>query len=86
MPAVFLFGSMNGFILANAVAGALSTITVRAGTAAALLGALQYGSGMVGSALVGVFADGTPWPMGAIMAAMGIGSFASALLLTRRES
>ena len=65
---VFLFVSMNGFILANAVAGALSTVARRTGAASALIGAVQYGSGMVGSALVGLFADGTPWPMGAIMA------------------
>jgi len=42
---------MNGFILANAVAGALSSIATRTGAAAALIGAIQYGSGMVGSAL-----------------------------------
>lgn len=82
-PAAFLFGSMNGFILANAVAGALSSVTTRAGTASALIGAIQYGSGMAGSALVGVFADGTPWPMGAIMALAGIGSLAAALRIGR---
>lgn len=82
--AVFLFVSMNGFILANAVAGALSTISTRAGAASALLGAIQYGSGMVGSALVGLFADGTPWPMGAVMALAGMGSLAGLLLAGRR--
>ena len=80
IPALFLFGSMNGFILANAVAGALSSVATRTGAASALVGAIQYGSGMIGSALVGVFADGTPWPMGWVMALAGVGSLVSVLL------
>ena len=51
---VFIYSSMNGFILANAVAGALSAVATRTGAASALIGAIQYGSGMVGSALVGL--------------------------------
>ena len=85
VPAVFLFVSMNGFILANAVAGALSSIATRTGAAAALIGAIQYGSGMVGSALVGLFTDGTPGPMGAIMAIGGIGSLVGPLLVERHR-
>ena len=42
----FLFSSMNGLILANGVTGALSTITKRAGAASAVVGAIQYGSGI----------------------------------------
>ena len=86
VPPVFLFGSMNGFILANAVAGALSTVATRTGAASALVGAVQYGSGMVGAALVGLFADGTPWPMGAIMAVAGIGSLIGLLKASRGVS
>jgi MFS transporter, DHA1 family, multidrug resistance protein len=74
---------MNGFILVNAVAGALSTVATRTGAASALIGAIQYGSGMIGSALVGLFADGTPRPMGAIMALAGIGSLLGLLLVER---
>ncbi|OAM83682.1 hypothetical protein [Devosia elaeis] len=69
----FLFSSMNGLILANNVAGALSTITKRAGAASAVVGAIQYGSGMLGSALAGLFANGTPVPMGILMAIGGLG-------------
>ncbi|MGI4955128.1 MAG: hypothetical protein ACRYGM_25260 [Janthinobacterium lividum] len=47
----------------------------------ALVGLVQYGSGMVGSALVGAFADGTPGPMGWVIALGGIGSAACARLL-----
>ena len=82
---VFLFVSVNGFILANAVAGALSTVATRTGAASALIGAVQYGSGMIGSALVGLFADGTPWPMGAVMALAGIGSLIGLLLAERHR-
>ena len=39
----------------------------------ALTGALQYGSGIFGSGLLGIFADGTPWPMGWIIAVCGLG-------------
>ena len=74
---VFIYSSMNGFILANAVAGALSAVATRTGAASALIGAIQYGSGMVGSALVGLLADGTPRPMGAIMALGGVGRIAA---------
>lgn len=35
----------------------------KAGTAAALIGSLQYGSGIVSSAALAMFFDGTPWPM-----------------------
>lgn len=47
----FLFSAMNGLILANAVAGALSSVDRRAGAASAVVGAIQYGSGMIGSAV-----------------------------------
>lgn len=36
---------------------------------------------MIGSGLVGAFADGTPWPMGWIMALAGAGSLLCALSL-----
>jgi DHA1 family bicyclomycin/chloramphenicol resistance-like MFS transporter len=53
----------------------------RAGAVSALVGAIQYGCGIVGSALVGIFADGTPWPMGWVIAVAGLGSAACAWLL-----
>ena len=76
---------MNGLIAANAVAGALASVPARTGAASALLGATQYGSGMVGAAAVGIFADGTPWPMGWVMALAGAGSLASALACLARN-
>ncbi len=72
---LFVFVGTTGFIVANSIAGALSHFPERAGAVSALVGAMQYGSGIASSALVGSFADGTPWPMAAIIAITGIGSF-----------
>ena len=77
---LFLFVSATSLIVANAIAGALAGFPERAGAVSALVGAVQYGGGIVGSAaLVGAFADGTPWPLGCVVACAGIGS----LLCTR---
>jgi DHA1 family bicyclomycin/chloramphenicol resistance-like MFS transporter len=76
-----LFIAMNGFVSANAISGALADFPMRAGTVSALMGAIQYGSGVVGSAVAGAFADGTPWPMGWVIAAAGIGSLACSFLV-----
>jgi len=78
---LFLFISATGFIVANSIAGALSSFPERAGSMSALIGAIQYGTGITGSALVGLFADGTPWPMACVIALMSIGSLLCALLL-----
>ena len=75
---LFAFVSATGFIAANSIGGALALAPQRAGAVSALVGAVQYGSGMAGSALVGAFADGTPWPMGWVIALAGIGSAACA--------
>lgn len=81
---LFSFVSMTGMVVANSIAGALSIFPERTGAASALVGAMQYGSGIIGSALVGAFADGTPWPMGAVIAVCGIGSFICARILKEK--
>lgn len=78
---LFLFASATGFIVANSITGAMDNFPQRAGAVSALVGALQYGSGIIGSGLVGLFADGTPWPMGWVIALCGIGSLLSMRLL-----
>lgn len=78
---LFLFVSATGFIVANSITGAMDKFPERAGAVSALVGALQYGSGIVGSGLVGLYADGTPWPMGWVIAICGIGSLLSMWLL-----
>jgi DHA1 family bicyclomycin/chloramphenicol resistance-like MFS transporter len=74
-----LFISMNGLILANSITGALTATTAGAGTASALAGFAQYGGGVLGSAAVSAFANGTPLPMGCVIAVAGLGCCASLL-------
>jgi MFS transporter, DHA1 family, multidrug resistance protein len=76
------FVSVTGFIVANSIAGAMADYPEQAGSVSALVGAIQYGSGIAGSGLVGAFADGTPWPLGWIIAVMSIGSVLCAWLVT----
>ncbi|TCL71797.1 multidrug effflux MFS transporter [Rhizobium sp. BK251] len=78
---LFLFVSWSGLIVANSIAGALADFPERAGAVSALVGAMHYGSGIFGSALVGAFADGTPWPMACVIAIAGLGSFLCARLV-----
>lgn len=82
---LFAFASATGFIVANSIANALARRPDRAGAVSALVGAAQYGAGIASSALVGAFADGTPWPMGWVIAAAGLGSALSFWALSRRS-
>lgn len=74
---LFVFAATTGFVVANSITGALADFPERAGSVSALTGALQYGSGIVGSGLVGFFADGTPGPMGWVIGTSGIGCLLS---------
>ena len=82
---LFLFVSAAGFIVANSMAGAMAGFPERAGAVSALAGAIHYGSGILASALVGAFADGTPWPMGWVIAVGGLGSLVCAALLAKSQ-
>jgi MFS transporter, DHA1 family, multidrug resistance protein len=73
----FIILSMLSMIGANATSGALALFPHRAGSAAALAGALQFGMGALAGAVIGWLADGTPGPMSLVMA----GSVAIAILL-----
>ena len=77
---IFCFMSVSGFIVANSVASALAAFPKQAGAASSLVGAMHYGSGVLSAAMLGWFADGTPWTMGWIVAAAGVGCLATALL------
>ncbi|MCA3245646.1 MAG: Bcr/CflA family multidrug efflux MFS transporter [Azospirillum sp.] len=76
VAAIFAFLATIGFIGANATAGALAPFPHLAGTASALAGAIQFGLGAVTSVLAGYFADGTPGPMCAVIAACAVAAFA----------
>jgi DHA1 family bicyclomycin/chloramphenicol resistance-like MFS transporter len=82
---LFVFVSWSGLIVANSIGGAMQDFPGRAGSVSALVGALHYGCGILGSAAVSTFADGTPSPLAIVVAVAGIGSFASLALLPRSK-
>jgi DHA1 family bicyclomycin/chloramphenicol resistance-like MFS transporter len=65
---MFLFLSCQGFAFPNSAALAMAPFTKGAGSASALMGALQMGCGAIASAVVGLLFNGTGVPMAAIMA------------------
>ncbi|CAO97444.1 multidrug effflux MFS transporter [Erwinia tasmaniensis] len=79
--AVFVFFSMNGIIAATSTACALDAVPNAAGSASALMGALQYGSGIISSLLLALFGDGTPWTMSWIIMAFTAASAVIALTI-----
>lgn len=81
---VFVLFSMNGIIAATSTAAALDAVPNLAGSASALMGSLQYGSGIISSLLLALLSDGTPWTMGWVMALFTLASAAMALQ-TRRS-
>jgi MFS transporter, DHA1 family, multidrug resistance protein len=79
----FLVLSLLTMVASNAISGALSVFPERAGAAAALAGAIQFGSGAMTSAAVGWSADGTPRPMSAIICAGAVAALLVNLFLVR---
>lgn len=69
---VFVVISMNGAVVANAVAGALSAYPRRAGAASAVVGAIQFSMGILTTALTGWLADGTAFTYAGIIGVMGM--------------
>lgn len=80
---LFLFLGCTGLVMPNALSGALDLSDRDAGSVAAFCGAIQYGGGIFGSALVGLLANGTAGPFGWVLGLAGIGCAASAFLLSR---
>jgi MFS transporter, DHA1 family, multidrug resistance protein len=65
---IFLFLSCQGFCFPNSAALSLAHFTKEAGSASALMGAIQMGFGALASALVGLINNGTTLPMTGVMA------------------
>ena len=84
MAPLFFVISAAGLSFPNAPAIALNRHGESAGTAAALLGASQFMIGGLVAPLVGVFGNGTPVPMAAIM--VGTTGLAAVLLLSARKA
>jgi DHA1 family bicyclomycin/chloramphenicol resistance-like MFS transporter len=71
MAPLFVCISSLGFILPNATAAAMNRSGGHAGSAAALLGGIQFAAASTASTLVSTFEDGTALPMcGTIMGVM----------------
>lgn len=66
---IFLFLSCQGFSFPNSAALSLAPFSKEAGSASALMGAIQMALGAFASALVGFINNGTSLPMTGIMAA-----------------
>lgn len=80
---MFLFLSCQGFTFPNSAALAMAPFSTGAGSASALMGALQMAFGAIASAFVGVFFNGTGSPMAIIMASCSI--LGLVVLLTGRK-
>ena len=80
---LFIFLSSQGFVFPNASALSLASFGHNAGSASALMGAIQMGIGAGTSALVSVLQNHTALPMTAVMACCAITAF-SVFLLGRK--
>ena len=69
---IALFLSCQGFSFPNASALSMAPFSKEAGSASALMGALQMGLGALASALVGAFNNGTAVPLAATMAGCAV--------------
>lgn len=81
---VFLFLSTQGFAFPNTSALSLSPFEKTAGTASALMGALQLGIGALITALVSTLSNNTPVPMTGIMFLCAFVSLAILLIGRKR--
>ena len=72
---LFLYIASLGFIVPNASACALATHGQQAGTASALLGALQFGLATLAGAAIGQWHDGSARPLALVLAVCGIGAW-----------
>lgn len=80
---IWIFLSTQGFAFPNTSALSLAPFSKNAGTASALMGAVQLGVGAVATALVSILNNNTAMPMAAIMCTCAILSF-TILLAGRR--
>lgn len=80
---IWIFLSTQGFAFPNSSALSLAPFSGNAGTASALMGAIQLGIGAISTALVSMFNNGTAMPMSAVMCACAIISF-TVLLIGRK--
>ena len=71
--AFFCYLSVMGAVLPVAGAMAMAPLGRVAGSASALIGTLQFGSGAVVGVVLGALGGGAAWPMGVLLACGGVG-------------
>jgi MFS transporter, DHA1 family, multidrug resistance protein len=81
---LFFCIASTGLVGPNAIAGAMAPYARQAGSASAMLGAIQFGFGAAAGALVGLLFNGTALPMAATIALCGVGAFVALQLLVMR--
>ncbi len=81
---LFFCIASTGLVGPNTTAGAMAPYARQAGSASAMLGAIQFGLGATASALVGLLFNGTALPMAFTIALCGVGSFIVLQLLVMR--
>ena len=83
LPGFFLVTASIGLILPNTTALALADHGHRAGSALALLGALQYVVGAIVAPLVGIAGTGTALPMAIVIVTLSLGASVAYVALAR---
>ncbi|WP_428248479.1 multidrug effflux MFS transporter [Ferrovibrio sp.] len=86
IPGVICTIAPLGMVMPNAGASAMAGVLgPRAGTAAALMGIIQFGCGGISSALVGALHNGTALPMTGMIALLMAGGFIARAWLVRDD-
>ena len=82
---LFLFLTCVGFVLPNTSALCMHPFNRNAGSASALMGALQMGIGSLGAFMVSLFNNSTPIPMTGMMAGMALLALSILITSSRRK-
>ncbi|MBP0049692.1 multidrug effflux MFS transporter [Marinobacterium sp. AK62] len=84
---IMVFIGVQGFVIANGMAGTSEFFPHSAATATALIGACGFGCGALAGSLVGLLGDGTPLPMILVMLSMTVvGNVLGSWLLPRKQT
>ena len=83
MAGLFAVLTSNGFIAANALAGALNVDPLRAGTTSGLFGAANFAMGAGASALAAALHDNTPVPVALVICVALVGGAVAYFTLAR---
>jgi DHA1 family bicyclomycin/chloramphenicol resistance-like MFS transporter len=83
--ALFVYVASLGFVAPNACACALATHGQQAGTASALMGALQFGLATLAGIAISRLHDGSALPLAGVLALCGLGALALHRGLVRRH-